>query len=263
MISLKVENIGKTYPDGNEALKDINFEVNPGEAVVLLGHNGSGKSTLFRSITSFETPSKGSIYMDGTNITELKKRQLRPVRKRVGMVFQHFHLINNLSVFQNVLFGALGQTRFFFQTFSPFASQSLREKAIECLDRVGLAHFAHKRSDQLSGGQQQRVAIARMLMQDPEIVLADEPIASLDPKAGREVMDLLWEIAEERGLSVICILHQMDIAREYGDRIIALKNGELILDESMDKIDSAFFRSLYEHEEDEDTSDEQKRVEVG
>lgn len=263
MISLRVEDISKTYPDGNQALKKINFDVQPGEAVVLLGHNGSGKSTLFRSITSFETPSEGAIYIDQTNITALNKRQLRMFRKRIGMVFQNFHLINNLSVFQNVLFGAMGQSKFFFQTFAPFARQSLREKAIECLNRVGLAHFAHKRADQLSGGQQQRVAIARMLMQDPEIVLADEPIASLDPKAGREVMDLLWEIAEERGLSVVCILHQMDIAREYGDRIIALKKGELILDEKMNNIGDSFFKELYEHNHDESTKTNSNEVEVG
>ncbi|MEB1808932.1 MAG: phosphonate ABC transporter ATP-binding protein [Bacillaceae bacterium] len=249
MISLEVNNLTKVYPDGTKALDNVSFKVNPGEGVVLLGHNGSGKSTLFRCITSFEKPTSGNIVIDETDITTLSKSKLRPIRKKVGMVFQHFNLINNLSVFQNVLFGALGHTKTSFQTFAPFASEELRMKAMDCLDRVGLSHFAKRRADQLSGGQQQRVAIARMLMQDPEIVLADEPIASLDPKAGRQVMDLLWEIVQERGLSVVSILHQMDIAMEYGERIIALKKGNMIIDESVKKLDRAFLDTLY-HQED-------------
>ncbi|RXJ02467.1 phosphonate ABC transporter ATP-binding protein [Anaerobacillus alkaliphilus] len=252
MISLKVENISKIYPDGTKALNNVSFTVEPGEAVVLLGHNGSGKSTLFRCITSFEKPSEGSIFIDKTNIIGLSQGQLRPIRKKVGMVFQHFHLINNLSVFQNVLFGALGSVKYSFQAFAPVASPELREKAMECLHRVGLSHLAKRRADQLSGGQQQRVAIARMLLQDPEVVLADEPIASLDPKAGREVMDLLWDVVEERGLSVISILHQMDIAKEYGDRIIALKSGNVVMDDKIKNISEDFLQDLYQHDVDMD-----------
>lgn len=245
MISLEVKQLTKVYPGGTTALNDVSFKVNPGEGVMLLGHNGSGKSTLFRCITSFEKPTNGSIIIDDTDITGLSKHKMRPIRKKVGMVFQHFNLTNNLSVFQNVLFGALGHTKTSFQTFAPFASGTLREKAMACLDRVGLAHLAERRADQLSGGQQQRVAIARMLMQDPEIVLADEPIASLDPKAGREVMDLLWEIVRERGLAVICILHQMDFILEYGDRIIALKEGNLVIDERAEKLERSVLDALY------------------
>ncbi|MDG5790130.1 phosphonate ABC transporter ATP-binding protein [Evansella sp. AB-P1] len=262
MKAVEIDTISKVYPDGTKALNNVSFSVEKGEAVVLLGHNGSGKSTLFRSITSFEQPTSGEIRIDGITITGLKKRKLRPIRKKIGMVFQHFNLINNLSVFQNVLFGALGQTKFTFQTYSPFASKELRMKAMECLSRVGLTHLAKRRADQLSGGQQQRVAIARMLMQDPEIVLADEPIASLDPKAGREVMDLLWEIVRERGLTVVCILHQMDIAKEYGNRIVALKSGNVVLDSTIHALNDKFIKELYEKEVNEEGDEESIKVDV-
>lgn len=249
MISLEVTNVSKVFPDGTKALDNVSFSVLPGEAVVLLGHNGSGKSTIFRCITGFEKPSEGIITIGDTDITKYNKRKLRPIRKKVGMVFQHFHLIYNISVFQNVLFGALGHVNYSFQTFAPLASNDLRDKAMDCLDRVGLSHLAKRRADQLSGGQQQRVAIARMIMQDPEIVLADEPIASLDPKAGREVMDLLWEIVEEKNLTVICVLHQLAIAKEYGKRIIALKKGKVVVDDKIEHIDDQFLVDLYKYDE--------------
>ncbi|WP_018924923.1 phosphonate ABC transporter ATP-binding protein [Salsuginibacillus kocurii] len=249
MISLDVAQLSKVYPDGTTALKDVSFQVNPGEAVVLLGHNGSGKSTLFRSITNFEQLTSGEVFIDGEPIQSLSKRKMRLVRKRIGMVFQDFNLIYNLSVFQNVLFGAMGQAKTSLHTFNWFAPKNLRMKAMECLDRVGLAHLANRRADALSGGQQQRVAIARMLMQDPELILADEPIASLDPKAGREVMDLLWEIVRERALTVFCILHQMDVAKEYGERILALKNGRLLFDRPMQEISDETLSLLYEQKD--------------
>jgi len=249
MSSLEVKNVSKVYPGGNKALHNVSFQVNPGEGVILLGHNGSGKSTLFGCMTGFEEPTSGNVFVNDFDITQMSKRQLRPIRKKIGMVFQNFNLTTNLTAFQNVLFGALGQTKTSFQTFSPFASQQLREKAMTCLDRVGLAHLAKRRADQLSGGQQQRVAIARMLMQEPEIVLADEPIASLDPQAGREVMDLLWDVVEERGLAVVCILHQMEIVLEYGERIVALNKGELVANEHISNLDRTYLNSLYSKDE--------------
>ncbi|MBU9723464.1 MULTISPECIES: phosphonate ABC transporter ATP-binding protein [Bacillaceae] len=265
MNTIEIQNLSKVYPDGTKALNNVSFNVKPGEAVVLLGHNGSGKSTLFRCITSFEKPTEGQIKIDGVNITKLSKGKLRPIRKKVGMVFQHFNLINNLSVFQNVLSGAMGKVRFAFQTFAPLASKELRREAMECLERVGLSDLAKRRADQLSGGQQQRVAIARMLMQNPQVVLADEPIASLDPKAGREVMDLLWEIVRERGLTVVCILHQMDIAKEYGDRIVALKSGKVVIDDHIHDLNDELMASLYEKEmvEEEDKENIMAAVKVG
>ncbi|WP_026691410.1 phosphonate ABC transporter ATP-binding protein [Alteribacter aurantiacus] len=248
MNSITVNEVTKTFPDGTTALTNVSFTVNPGEGVVLLGHNGSGKSTLFKCISGFEKPTTGEIKYGDHDITTLSKRKFRPLRKKVGMVFQDFHLIYNLSVFQNVLFGAMGNSKTFVQTLAFCASDDMRMKAMECLDRVGLAHLAKRRADQLSGGQQQRVAIARMLMQDPEIVLADEPIASLDPRAGREVMELLWEIVRERKLTVVCILHQTEIALEYGERFIGLHSGKLVMDQIKGQVSKEELTTLYNKE---------------
>jgi phosphonate transport system ATP-binding protein len=245
MNALSVREVSKVFKDGTEALSEVSFDIKAGEGVVLLGHNGSGKSTMFKCISGFEKTSSGEIYIGKDETTFLSDRKYRPIRKKVGMVFQNFHLIYNLSVFQNVLFGAMGQSRNFLKVSAPFASKKDREKAMDCLKRGGLDHLAKRRSDQLSGGQQQRVAIARMLMQDPELVLADEPIASLDPKAGREVMELLWEIVDERKLTVLCILHQTDIAMEFGERLIGLNKGKLVLDDAKKNISKDDLNMLY------------------
>lgn len=248
MIPISIKNVSKIYPDGTKALNQVSFDVQPGEGVILLGHNGSGKSTLFRCMTGFEQLTEGEVMIHNERINPpLNKKALRNTRKNIGMVFQHFHLIENLSVFQNVLFGALGREGSF-STFSPFASKKLRMQAMECLERVGLSHLAKRRGDQLSGGQKQRVAIARMLMQESKIVLADEPIASLDPKAGREVMDLLWDVIRENGMTVVCVLHQVDIALEYGDRVIGLKKGEVLINEKASNLSVDSVHSLYDHE---------------
>jgi phosphonate transport system ATP-binding protein len=248
MTILQVDHLNKIYPNGTEALKDISFRIDRGESVIILGHNGSGKSTLFRCITGFEKPTGGSVTLYDRPLHPISKRELRNIRKKIGMVFQNFGLIHNLSVFQNVLFGAMGKTAFACQTFSAIASSEWRDKAMDSIERVGLSHAAKRRVDQLSGGQKQRIAIARMLMQDPEIILADEPIASLDPKAGKEVMDLLWSIVEEKNLTVIVVLHQLEIAREYGKRIIALKEGNKIIDADKNEVDEAFLDSIYDIE---------------
>lgn len=246
MAILEVQHLNKVYPNQTEALKDVSFRIHKGESVIILGHNGSGKSTLFRCLTAFEKPTKGEVHIFDTPIHKQSKRQLRFIRKKIGMVFQNFNLIHNVSVFQNVLFGALGHVRFSYQTFNLFAKEELRLKAMECIERVGLGHLANRRADQLSGGQKQRIAIARMLMQDPEIILADEPIASLDPKAGKEVMDLLWSIAEERNLTVIAILHQLEIAKQYGERIIALKEGNKLIDVKKSEMTDEIASSIYD-----------------
>lgn len=246
MAVVEVKDLKKIYPNGTEALRNLSFSVEKGESVIVLGHNGSGKSTLFRCLTGFELPTQGEVRIFNESIHKQNGKLLRTTRSRVGMVFQNFNLVQNLSVFQNVLFGRLGHTRFSFQAFGPLASDEMRERAMQCIERVGLSHLAKRRADQLSGGQKQRIAIARMLMQDPEVILADEPIASLDPKAGREVMDLLWEIIDERGLTVITVLHQLEIAKEYGDRVIALKEGEIMIDSSIKELDDDFLASIYD-----------------
>lgn len=240
-----VQQIQKVYPNGYKALDEVSFNIERGEFVMLLGSNGAGKSTLFRCLTGFEKLSEGKILFNDCNVSNMSPKQLRPIRKRIGVVFQNFNLIPNVSVFQNVLFGALGHVRFSVHTLSAFASKSLRKKAMECLDRVGLSQFATRRADCLSGGQKQRVAIARMLMQDPEIILADEPIASLDPKSGTQIMNLLHDISRERGITVLCILHQIDKALEYGDRVLMLQAGKMILDQNVEDTNYQTLERLY------------------
>lgn len=242
---IEVNEITKVFNKSDVALNKVSFNIVKGEKVVILGHNGSGKSTLFRTMTGFEEATEGSVKILDEEIIPKHKRNLRQTRKKVGMVFQYFGLVENVSVFQNVLFGALGQVKFAPATYNIFASQSLRERAMDCLDRVGLTHVVKRRADQLSGGQKQRVAIARMLMQQPEIILADEPIASLDPKAGREVMELLMSIANEKNITLLMILHQLPIAKKYGERVIALKDGELFSDSDVSVIDDDYEASLF------------------
>lgn len=247
MNSIEIKNLAKIYPGGTEALKNINFNIKSGEGVIILGHNGSGKSTFFKSIIGFEKPTSGEVWINEKLVSVDNKRELKKIRKDVGMVFQNPNLIDNLSVFQNVLFGALGRVSGFRKIISPFASDELREEAMECLDRVGLSDIAKKRADQISGGQKQRVSIARMLMQKPQVVLADEPIASLDPRAGEEVMELLWEVAKERKCTVICVLHQMEMALKYGERIIGLKKGEVVLDSKASALSREELNKLYKN----------------
>ena len=244
-MQLSISNLAKTYPDGTRALNGVSFEVSPGEGVVILGHNGCGKSTLMKCLTGLERPSSGRLVLDGIDITNASRRDLRPLRQRIGCVFQKFNMVGNLSVLQNVLFGLMGR-RGIMASHALTASHASRMAAMEALDRVGLSHLAARRTDTLSGGQQQRVAIARMLMQDAEIVLADEPVASLDPKAGREVMELLWSVVRERGMTVLCVLHQIEFAREFGERLVGLQAGQLAFDQPASEISDSDITALYQ-----------------
>ncbi|MGK7928642.1 MAG: phosphonate ABC transporter ATP-binding protein [Spirulina sp.] len=246
MLSLTVRQLSKTYRNGTIALKNVNFRARPGEGIVLLGSNGSGKSTLLRCIVGLEKVSGGSIHVGNATIETATKNQLRLLRRQMGLVFQQFNLVGSLSAFHNVLQGALGRStgpRYWFPATAP---QRERERVMQCLDRVKLAHLAGQRVDTLSGGQQQRVAIARMLMQDPSLILVDEPVASLDPQAGREAMDLLWDIVRERQLTVVCTLHQLDLARDYADRIIGLRDGEVQIDAPPHQLNPRDLHWLYE-----------------
>lgn len=245
MYSLSVENLRKVYPDGTRALDGVSFAASPGEVAVVLGANGSGKSTLLRCALGLERATSGTVRVGEIEATALRGEGLRALRRRVGMVFQRFHLVGNLSVFQNVLHGAMGESRNPLAWWAATAPEKSRARAMECLERVGLAEKAGRRADALSGGQQQRVAIARMLMQRPEMVLADEPVASLDPKASREVMDLLVEVARERGLTVVCTLHQLEIAARYADRFIGLRDGRVVLDSSAQEVSGGELEELY------------------
>jgi phosphonate transport system ATP-binding protein len=211
------------------ALDGVNLTVRRGEIVVLLGLSGSGKSTLLRHLDALELPSSGTVRVLGEDVPALTGRRLRTLRSRVGFIFQQFELVPSLSVLENVLTGALADLRGpRLGLWSYPKSKKLR--ALAHLDRVGLLDRAYQRADTLSGGQQQRVAIARALMQNPSILLADEPVASLDPESSDQVMALIREIAYEEGLTVLCSLHQVDLAIAWADRIVGLRHGAVVLD---------------------------------
>ncbi|NEQ99362.1 MAG: phosphonate ABC transporter ATP-binding protein [Cyanothece sp. SIO2G6] len=246
MLSLAVDQLSKTYPNGTVALNRVSFRAHPGEGIVLLGANGSGKSTLLRCMVGLEKPSSGSIRVGDAWIETANANQLRLLRRQIGIVFQRFNLVSSLSTFHNVLQGALGRSKGPRYWFPATAPQRERERVMQCLERVNLAHLAQQRVDTLSGGQQQRVAIARMLMQDPSLLLVDEPVASLDPKSGREAMDLLWDIVRERQLTVICTLHQLDLAKDYADRIIGLRHGAIQIDAPAHQLTDHELSWLYE-----------------
>ncbi len=246
MLSLQVNHLTKVYPNQTLALNQVSFGAAPGENIVILGANGSGKSTLLRCMVGLERATSGQVFLGDWEATALRQAQLRTVRRRVGMVFQRFNLVKNLSAFHNVLHGALGRSRGPWYWFPATAPEHERQRAMDCLAKVNLADLASQRVDTLSGGQQQRVAIARMLMQNPDIVLVDEPVASLDPKAGQEVMELLCGIVREQGLTMICTLHQLDLAVEYADRIIGLSAGQVVLDQPATAIDPNELDWLYQ-----------------
>jgi phosphonate transport system ATP-binding protein len=211
------------------ALDGVSLTVRRGEIVVLLGLSGSGKSTLLRHVDALERPTTGSVRVLGEDVPALGGRQLRTLRSRIGFIFQQFELVPSLSVLENVLTGALAGLR------GPRLGlwsypKAIRLRALQHLDRVGLLDRSYQRADTLSGGQQQRVAIARALMQNPDILLADEPVASLDPESSAQVMALIREIAAEEGLTVLCSLHQVDLAIAWADRIVGLRHGAVVLD---------------------------------
>lgn len=249
---IDIRGLTKEFANGTRALNGVDLQVRAGETVVLLGANGSGKSTLQKCVTKLMKPTTGSVQVLGTEVTTASKREIAELRKDVGVVFQRINLVRELSVLTNVIHGSLGRARSPRNWFAASARAEQREEAMEALERVGLAHAADRRAEQLSGGQQQRVAIARMLMQRPQIVLADEPVAALDPRAGRAVMDLLWEVTEEQGLTLICTLHQLELARDYGSRVLALRDGVVEMDTHMSLVADEQLAGLYTAEE-EDT----------
>lgn len=241
---LRIENLTKVYANGVRALEEVSFTVPRGQFTAVIGLSGSGKSTLLRCINRLVEPTAGRIVLDGIDITAANDAELRRTRRRIGMVFQHFNLVHRSTVLTNVLAGRLGYVNPFWSLFNRFPQADLA-KARQQLERVGLADKAANRADALSGGQQQRVGIARALMQDPDMILADEPVASLDPVLAHSIMQHLEQINQEDGVTVLCSLHFLDLVHRYADRVIALNQGRLMFDGPPEAIDDARFKAIY------------------
>lgn len=242
MIQLK--NVSKIYDNGTVGLKDINLNIDKGEFIVVVGLSGAGKSTLLRSINRLQDVSEGDIIIDGNSITSAKGKDLREIRRDIGMIFQSFNLVKRSSVLRNVLTGRVGYYPTWKTTFNLFTKED-KQKAYEALQRVDLADKVYTRADQLSGGQQQRVAIARVLTQNPKIILADEPTASLDPQTSRRVMHDLKMLNEEYGMTVVANLHSVELAKEFGDRVIGVRAGQIVYDGKMSETSQAVFDDIY------------------
>lgn len=242
---IEFQNVNKVYDNGTVGLKAINLKVNPGEFLVVVGLSGAGKSTLMRTINQMHRPSSGKVLVDGVEVTTLKGTALRELRRKVGMIFQNFNLVKRSSVEHNVLSGKIS----YYPTWKSILglySKADKRKAAQALDRVNLLEKIYMRADQLSGGQQQRVAIARTLMQDPKIILADEPIASLDPLTTTAVMNDLQKLNQEDGITVIVNLHSVPLALKYADRIVGMRAGQLVYDEPIDQVTEADLNQIYQ-----------------
>lgn len=241
---LEVKNLNKVYPNGTHALKNVSFKVKHGEFLVVIGLSGSGKSTLLRCINKIHEPTSGSIIFNGKDITHAKGKELRQVRSKIGMIFQHFNLVPRKSVHTNVLTGTLSRTGILNSILGRFSAED-KKTALDKIDIVNLNGKENNRVDALSGGQQQRVSIARALMQDPQVLLADEPVASLDPSTSHSVMKYLENINKEYGVTIVCNLHFLSLVRQYATRVIALKDGELVFEGGPSDIDEEWFQRIY------------------
>lgn len=244
MALLEISNLSKDYLGGTRALSDVNFSVNEGEFVSIIGPSGAGKSTLLRCINRMIDATDGEINFDNISVQGLKKNELRLLRRRIGMIFQHYNLVNRLSVIENVLHGRLGYKSNLKGIFGIYA-ESEKKQALVILKKLGLMEQVNKRCDQLSGGQKQRVGIARALIQDPKLVLCDEPIASLDPNASKIIMDHLKTINQEMGITCIFNLHQVDVAMKYSDRIIGINSGRILYDGSPENLTKDMIYNIY------------------
>ena len=244
---LRVENLTKVYPNGTQALYDVSFEVAEGEFLAVIGLSGSGKSTLLRCINRLIEPTSGKIFWDDVDVTAASSTEIRKIRRQIGMIFQQFNLVKRSSVLTNVLSGRLGYASTLPSLFHVF-SQEDRDLAMSSLEQVGLEEKAHVRADSLSGGQQQRVGIARALMQEPKIILADEPVASLDPVLAHTILKYLEQLNKERGITVLCSLHFLDLVHRYATRAIALKDGKVVFEGLPKEIDDAQFKAIYGQE---------------
>lgn len=245
--TINVASLSKRFPNGTLALDSVSFDVPAGQVVGLLGLSGSGKSTLMRLLNGLHTPTSGDVKVLGIDVTSAGTGELRALRRQVGFIFQQFGLVGRATCMENVLIGALGRLkgpRIGVRSYP----KDLRLLALERLDRVGLGAQAFQRAETLSGGQMQRVAIARSLMQEPKVLLADEPVASLDPETSVQVLDLITSIAREDGMTVLCSLHQVELAVDRTDRLIGLRDGRIVLDRTTAGLDTSMVMDLYRRE---------------
>jgi phosphonate transport system ATP-binding protein len=241
---LEIKNLSKSYDGKTLALDNVSFKVQPGEFMAVIGLSGSGKSTLLRCINRLIDPTEGQILWKGQDITAASQDEMRNIRRKIGMVFQHFNLVNRSKVLTNVLAGRLGYVNPAMSLFNRFPKSDV-DMAMAQLERMGIADQAYKRADNLSGGQQQRVGIARAMMQEPEIILADEPVASLDPVLAHSIMQHLETINKEDSVMVLCSLHFLDLVHKYADRAIALNDGKLMFNGPPHEIDDQKFKDIY------------------
>ena len=243
---LEVKNLTKIYDDGTVALRDVSFNVADGDFLIIIGLSGSGKSTLLRCINRLIEPTEGQVVWDGEDVTTADPPQLRQIRRQIGMIFQQFNLVKRSTVVINVLAGRLGYV-------NPWTSllrfpAADREMAMRALERVGIADQAHKRADELSGGQQQRVGIARALMQQPRMILADEPVASLDPVLAHSILGYLEQLNQEEKITILCSLHYLDLVQRYSTRVIGLRDGQIVYrgsQEDIRQMTDAEFKEIY------------------
>jgi len=238
---LEINNLKKTFENGSPALKGVDLKINKGEFVSILGPSGSGKTTLLRTINGLETSSGGEIFFDNK---EVNNNNISEVQKKTGMIFQEFNLVNNLSAINNVLTGLLNSSNKFSSLFYLF-SKKQKIEALRSLETVGLLEKSYSRSDELSGGQRQRVGIARAIIKKPLLLLADEPVASLDPKSSNLILSLLKKINQEFGTTILCNLHQVDLAKKYSDRVVGLIDGKIIFDEKSSNIIETYLKKIY------------------
>ncbi|MFC6180391.1 phosphonate ABC transporter ATP-binding protein [Lactiplantibacillus daowaiensis] len=241
---LKVIQLDKTYGQNKHSLKAVNFTAQPGEVTAIIGPSGAGKTTILRSVNQLIRDDGGQILLDDQDIRQANKAELRKIRHHIGMIFQNYNLISPLTALENVLHGRLGAKSTLAGVFGMYSAAEKAE-ALSLLKEVGLGEYAYQRCDQLSGGQQQRVGIARALMQHPKMILCDEPIASLDPKSTKIVMDILRKLAQEKQLIILINLHQIDIALDYADHIVGINSGEIVFEGASGDVDDQVLQRIY------------------
>jgi phosphonate transport system ATP-binding protein len=244
---LRVESLTKVFPDGTVALNNVTFEVQDGEFLAVIGLSGSGKSTLLRCINRLIDPTGGRVLWNGVDTTAAQGAELRHIRRQIGMIFQQFNLVKRSSVLTNVLSGRLGYAHSWWSLVHRFSPDD-RQRAVAALERVGISEKADNRADQLSGGQQQRVGIARALMQEPQLLLADEPVASLDPVLAHSILQYLELLNRQDEITVLCSLHFLDLVHRYASRVVGLKDGELVFDGLPSELTRERFKEVYGEE---------------